>query len=329
MSVEKAGDGAEPTALGLVVHPSADVGDSVRTIIDWAANQSVRVVGRDRDVERLPPEVDTVPDDHFRAQIKGLVSLGGDGTMLGAMRLVVDRPVPVLGVNHGNLGFLVEVTPDTLVDALARLVSGDYTIESHGCLVAESSGARPLRTDVGFNDFILARHGRTGTVSIDLTLNDQQYGYYRGDAVVVSTPNGSTAYNYAAGGPIVSPSASAIVITPVAPMAGINRSVVLGAGDRVSLHVAPDSVPVAVNVDGTASTELAPGDVLSIRLDEDASQVVRLAAGTHSNRSRIKLSLLDLPLRRDQLLELIPESLRPNGSIQPIQEPADAGDAPR
>lgn len=329
MSVEKADDGTKPTALGLVVHPSADVRDSVRTIIDWAAGHSVPVIGRDQDADRLPPEVATVPDDQFRARIKGLVALGGDGTMLGAMRLVVDRPVPVLGVNHGNLGFLVEVTPATLENALARLVTDDYTIETHGCLVAECSSARPLTTDVGFNDFILARQGRTGTVSIDLTLNDQQYGYYRGDAVVVSTPNGSTAYNYAAGGPIVSPSASAIVITPVAPMAGINRSIVLGAGDRVSLRVAPDSVPVAVNVDGVASTELAPGDVLSLRLDEDAAQVVRLAAGTHANRSRIKLSLLDLPLRRDQLLELIPEELRPNGSVQPIQDRDDAEDARR
>ncbi|MFK3979746.1 NAD(+)/NADH kinase [Micromonospora sp. NPDC050397] len=326
--MEKA-DAAGPTALGLVVHPSADVRDSVRTITDWATSRSVPVIGRDQDAGRLPPEVATVPDDQFRARIKGLVSLGGDGTMLGAMRLVVDRPVPVLGVNHGNLGFLVEVTPATLEDALARLVADDYTIETHGCLVAECSSVRPLRTDVGFNDFILARQGRTGTVSIDLSLNDQQYGYYRGDAVVVSTPNGSTAYNYAAGGPIVSPSAAAIVITPVAPMAGINRSIVLGAGDRVSLHVAADSVPVAVNVDGTASAELAPGDVLSLRMDEDAAQVVRLAAGTHANRSRIKLSLLDLPLRRDQLLELIPEELRPNGSVQPIQDRADAEDAGR
>ena len=71
----------------------------------------------------------------------GIVALGGDGTMLGAMRLVVDRPVPVLGVNHGNLGFLVEVTPARLPAALARLATGDFTVEQHGCLVAEAAGS--------------------------------------------------------------------------------------------------------------------------------------------------------------------------------------------
>lgn len=323
MSAKKTGDGLSPTVLGLVVHPSADVSESVSTIIDWASTHSVRVVVRDHDADRLPPTVETVPDNLFRECVDGVVSLGGDGTMLGAMRLVVDRPVPVLGVNHGNLGFLVEVTPATLREALARLVEGDFTIETHGCLAAESTCRPPLRTDMGFNDIVMARNGRTGTVSIDLSVNDQRYGYYRGDAVVLATPSGSTAYNYSAGGPVLSPSASAIVITPVAPMAGINRSIVLGAGDRVSLHVAPDSVPVAVNVDGTSSAEFAPGDVLTVWLREDAAQVVRLAAGTHASRSRIKLSLLDLPVRRDQLLDLIPERLRQNGTVLPLLAPSD------
>jgi NAD+ kinase len=100
------------------------------------------------------------------------------------------------------------------------------------------------------------------------------------------------------------------VITPVAPMAGISRGVVLGASDRVSLTISTDSAPVAVDVDGTAAGELKPGDTLSAVLRVDAAQVVRFSADAHASRSRVKLSLLDLPLRRDQLLELIPESLR-------------------
>jgi NAD+ kinase len=167
-----------------------------------------------------------------------------------------------------------------------------------------------LVTRFGFNDIVLARLGRAGAVSVDLMVNDRRYGYYKCDAVVLATPYGSTAYNYAAGGPVLSPSAAAVVITPVAPMAGISRAVVLGAGDRVALVVAQDSAPVAVDVDGTAAGELQPGDVISAGLRVDAAQVVRLSAGTHASRSRVKLSLLDLPLRPDQLLELIPENLR-------------------
>jgi NAD+ kinase len=295
--------------LGLVLHPSRPVGDSIATIIRWAAGHGLAVLAREHDRHRVPAAVEVVGDAAFVGRVGAVVALGGDGTMLGAMRLVADRPVPVLGVNHGHLGFLVEVTPETLAPALEQLAAGDFTVESHGCLVAGVGGAEPA-TRFGFNDVVLARLGRTGAVSVDLTVNDLRYGYYRCDAVVVCTPAGSTAYNYAAGGPVVSPSAAATVITPVAPMAGISRAVVLGAGDRIQLSVAEDSAPVAVDIDGTASGELAAGDVVTAGLRVDAAQVVRLSAGVHASRSRIKLSLLDLPLRRDQLLELIPEELR-------------------
>ncbi|MEU4569856.1 NAD(+)/NADH kinase [Micromonospora sp. NPDC023956] len=312
MSGHTAGVTRNPT-VGLVVHPSRAVGDSVATILDWARTHAVRVVARDQDRDRIAQEVETVPDHRFVAQVDAVVALGGDGTMLGAMRLVVEHPVPVLGVNHGHLGFLVEITPDALEQALARMVGGDFTVESHSCLVADRADGEPLRTCSGFNDIVLAQQRRTGTVSIDLTVNDQPYGYYRCDALVVATPSGSTAYNYAAGGPVVSPSTRTMVITPVAPMAGIGRSVVLGADDRVSLRIATDGPPVDVDVDGTPSGELRPGRALTVRRREDAGRVVRFSASRHAKRSQLKLSLLDLPMRRDQLLELIPENLRPPG----------------
>jgi NAD+ kinase len=310
--------GAGVETFGLVLHPTKPVGESIATITTWARGHGSDVLARERDRPRVPDDVEVVSDADFVARVGGVVALGGDGTMLGAMRLVIDRPVPVLGVNHGNLGFLVEVYPQTLVPALAQLAAGDFTIESHGCVVAGTERIE-LATRFGFNDVVLGRLGRTA-LSVDLAVNDLQYGYYKCDALVISTPNGSTAYNYAAGGPVISPSAAATVITPVAPMAGISRAVVLGADDHVKLTVAEDSAPVGVDVDGTAAGELKSGDVLTAALRVDAAQVVRLSAGIHASRSRIKLSLLDLPLRRDQLLELIPENLRQGMARASLEE---------
>jgi NAD+ kinase len=312
--------GAGVNTFGLVLHPSTPVDESIRAVTAQAAEQSAVVLARERDRLRVPDDVDVVADEEFVRRVDGVVALGGDGTMLGAMRLVIDRPVPVLGVNHGNLGFLVEVTPATLGPALAQLAAGDFTIESHGCLVADADNAE-LETRFGFNDVVLARLGRAGAVSVDLAVNDLRYGYYKCDAVVISTAYGSTAYNYAAGGPVLSPSAAAIVITPVAPMAGIARAVVLGAGDDVELTVASDSAPVAVDIDGTAAGELKADDVLTARLRVDAAHVVRLSAGLHASRSRVRLSLLDLPLRQDQLLELIPENLRRGVARELMEDP--------
>ena len=306
--------------FGLVLHPRTPVDESVAAITAWVGEHSGAVVAREQDRLRVPPDVEVVADEDFVRRVDGVVALGGDGTMLGAMRLVIDRPVPVLGVNHGNLGFLVEVTPATLAPALAQLVAGDFTIESHSCVVADA-GSAELETRFGFNDVVLARLGRTGAVSVDLTVNSLRYGYYRCDAVVISTAHGSTAYNYAAGGPVLSPSVAATVMTPVAPMAGIARAIVLGASDHIELTVAADSAPVAVDIDGTAAGELKAGDVLTASLRVDAAQVVRLSAGLHASRSRIKLSLLDLPLRRDQLLELIPENLRRGIAREILEDP--------
>lgn len=296
--------------LGLVLHPTKPVSSSIDTITGWAATHGARVLAREQDRDRVPERVDVVGEAEFLDRVDGIVALGGDGTMLGAMRLVIDRPIPVLGVNHGNLGFLVEIEPRELAEALAQLAGGDFTVETHSCLVAEHGDSR-----FAFNDVALARLGRTGAVSADLMVNDLRYGYYRCDALVLSTPNGSTAYNYAAGGPVISPSAACMVITPVAPMSGISRAIVLGAGDRVTLTVADDSAPVALDVDGTDGGELKRGDVLTATLRLDAAHVVRLSAGAHASRSRIKLSLLDLPLRRDQILELIPAEMRERAEL--------------
>jgi NAD+ kinase len=310
----------EVKTLGLVLHPSKGVDESIAMITAWAREHSHVALAREQDRPRVPAEVEVVTDEEFVERVDGVVALGGNGTMLGAMRLVIDRPVPVLGVNHGSLGFLVEVTPPTLAPALAQLATGDFTIESHGCLIADA-GRADLKTKFGFNDVVLSRLGRTGAVSVDLSVNDLRYGYYKCDAVVISTANGSTAYNYAAGGPVLSPSVPATVITPVAPMAGVARAVVLGAGDHVRLSVASDSAPVAVDIDGTASGELTADDVLTAKLRVDAAQVVRLSAGLYARRNRVKLSLLDLPLRRDQLLELIPENLRRGIARASLEDP--------
>lgn len=290
--------------VGLVVHPSKPVQTSVRTICEHAWAHGARVIVRQSQAARVPG-VETVPDEEFAEQVDAVISLGGDGTMLGALRLVVTRPVPVLGVNHGNLGFLVEVLPEHLQAALDQLLREEFTIEPHSCL----DTVEPAGLDAAFNDVVLTRLGR-GAVSVDLTVNGQQFGYYRCDALVVATPTGSTAYNYAAGGPVVSPSAPAMVVTPVAPMAGVARPVVLGPNDDVRLHVASDSATVGIEVDGTEAGRLAPDQALRARLRQDAARIVRLAAGTHASRSRVKLSLLDLPLRPDQLLDLIPEHVR-------------------
>ena len=121
--------------LGLVLHPRRDPTPVVEKLTSWARSHGKQVIVDARDAARLPDGVEPVSEAQLVDEAEALISLGGDGTMLGALRLVAGRPVPILGVNLGSLGFLVEVEPHELDAALDRLETGDYTIEEHSAAV--------------------------------------------------------------------------------------------------------------------------------------------------------------------------------------------------
>ncbi|MGW5667243.1 NAD(+)/NADH kinase [Micromonospora sp. NPDC003776] len=292
--------------FGLVLHPTRDVAEVVGIIERWAAQHGKTLAVRAEDRHRVPPSVQLVPADQLAARSDALISIGGDGTMLGALRSAIRDPKPVLGVHLGRLGFLVEVEPPELPRALERLVMHDFTVESHACLACDVCGDDV----VAFNDIALVRHPGAGFVTATLAVDGQRYGYYRCDALVVSTPTGSTAYSYAAGGPLISPATQAVVVTPSAPMAGISRSVVLSPDETVHLELRPDSAPVAVEMDGLVIREAATEGAVHVRYVRDAGLVVRLDPRRYQERNQLKLSLLDLPLLPDQLRELLPDGLR-------------------
>ncbi|TKK90385.1 NAD(+)/NADH kinase [Herbidospora galbida] len=294
-------DSGQPHVIGLVAHPRNPVAASVALIREFASARGATLIAPAADAARLGPDVGGVSAVEFAERATAVVSLGGDGTMLGAMRLVVGRGTPVLGVNHGNLGFLVEVSPAELPAALDRLTKGDFMLEPHSCLMADGA--------VAFNDLVVTGARQWATVNVDLSVHGIQHGYYRCDAVVACTPTGSTAYNYAAGGPVLSPSVPAVALTPVAPMTGIDRTVVFGSDDDMRLTNRSEE-PARVLLDGVHTRDLAPSDGLGVRLHKEAVNLVRFDAAAHAQKTRVKLSLLDLPLRPDQLLELVPEELR-------------------
>lgn len=294
-------------AVGLVVHPYSDVAGSAARALRWGGEHEIAVLGRATDRERIGAGPEYLDDDEFVARADGVLSLGGDGTMLGALRLVAARAVPVVGINHGHLGFLTEVEPSELESTLDRLVAGDYSVESRGALRLDGADGTSL---IAFNDMVLRAGTRGATTAVDLDVAGEHFGHYRADALVVSTPSGSTAYNYAAGGPVVSPSLHAVVVTPVAPMSGISRPVVLGPDETIVLTLLPDASAAVLEADGAERHDVPAGSAVRVDYLPDAARIVRLDAARHARRSRVKLSLLDLPLRPDQLLELVPAHLR-------------------
>jgi NAD+ kinase len=136
--------------LGLVLHPRSDPTPVIDKITSWARLHGKQVIADARDAARLPCDLEAVSQAELVDQAEALISLGGDGTMLGALRLVAHRPVPVLGVNLGNLGFLVEVEPNELDAALDRLERGDYSIEEHsGAVLTDGRDESVAFNDIG------------------------------------------------------------------------------------------------------------------------------------------------------------------------------------
>jgi NAD+ kinase len=291
--------------MGLVVHPYRDSSAAVARIAAWTGSRGVDLVAARDDVARLGlTGVTALPAEELAGTCDGIIALGGDGTILGAMRLVSARPVPVLGVNLGHLGFLAEVEGRELDEALTAMAEERVTTESRGCLVVRQRDWEWL----AFNDAVLARVPGEGMVRATLAVGGRTYGHFRCDAVILATAMGSTAYNYAAGGPVVSPGVEGILVTPAAPMSGINRTVVLAPADSLTLSLTGGAP--AMELDGVLGGRLREGDEIAVSYRPDAGKLVRIQGSQAAARSRVKLSLLDLPFLPGELIELLPAELR-------------------
>lgn len=257
-------------------------------MLDWAAGRDIEILGITDEIARLRCAAVPVAPEELGRRSDLVVSLGGDGTMLRAMRLAAGH-APVLGVNLGKLGFLAEVDVPDLPAALSAIDAREFTIEPR-LAVNAVVGARSI---TAFNDVAVVRVPGDHSAVVSVRVDDQPFVSYAADAVIVATPTGSTAYSFSAGGPIIGPTVEALLVTPAAPHSAFNRGVVLSVHDRVTLHILPGSGRLAVEVDGQVGGYVSPGDRIDLGAQPGAARVVRLGMTTFYERARRKLRLVD------------------------------------
>ena len=275
--------------VGLVLHPERDCGGAVASILDWADRRGIQVLGIDTEISRLACSADPVTPDELRRRADLLVSLGGDGTMLRAMRLADRQRFPVLGVNLGKLGFLAEVDVADLADALSAIDEHKFTAEPR--LAVDAVIGDVIIT--AFNDVAFVRFPGQKTAEVAVRAAGHPFVSYAADAIVVATPTGSTAYSFSAGGPIVSPAVEALLVTPVAPHSAYNRGLVMSCEDQLALDILAGSGRLAVEADGNLAANVEPGDRIDLIPRPGAARVVRLGRTTFYERARRKLRLTD------------------------------------
>jgi NAD+ kinase len=282
---------APPRRLSLVLHPQRPVGAALDLVIRWAHRHGVVLAGADD--RRLPAEVKRRDEDDLALDCDLVLALGGDGTMLGAMRLAAPRGVPVLGANLGRLGYLTEVDGKHLPEALEAVAGGAFAVEERFALCATWRDDGRLGERVVYNDVVLTRlHGR-GQAALGLSVDGQLLVRYASDGVIAATPSGSTAYSFSAGGPIVSPQTRAMIVTPDAPSGLFNRAFVLGDDERLGIDVLPSGAPMALEVDGRLVAEVEPGWSMEVAPNPWPALVVRLGAAGFAERARRKLGITD------------------------------------
>jgi len=274
--------------VGLVLHPARDCVSAMETVTGWAHARNVEILGLAGEVERIDGHAAVVDAAYLAERADLIVSMGGDGTMLRAMRLSMGSGSPVLGVNLGRLGFLAEVDIPELAGALSAIDEHRFTVETRSGVRAAFTG----QDAAAFNDIALVRiPGSGASAAVELTVEGHSFVRYAADAVIVATPTGSTAYSFSAGGPIVSPRAEGLLVTPVAPHSAFNRALFLSSGERLALTVLAASGELAVEADGRVVGHLCPGDTVDLTLLPAAAKVVRLGLTTFYQRAQRRLRL--------------------------------------
>lgn len=221
----------------------------------------------------------TADDASLRKRVKDsefdlVVALGGDGTMLRVSRLCAPYNVPILGINMGRLGFLMQFEREQWRSAMEQLLKGDYWLENRMMIRAEHERAgKPLGNWHALNEVVVCRTAAVRPVRVSASVDGMQLTNYVADGLIAATPTGSTAYALAAGGPILPPELRNILLVPIAPHLSIDRAVVLSEGTSVSITLrGGDAV---LSVDGQTPVGLAEEDVVDVRAGEYAAQFVR------------------------------------------------------
>jgi len=202
-----------------------------------------------------------------------LVCVGGDGTMLWAARTAIPRPVPILGVNMGRLGFLTEFTPEEALEKLPAVLEGAGRLEERTMLAVATSTGESYHA---LNDAVVGRHTVGRPVYVEASVDGRRLAFYRADAVLVATATGSTAYSFSAGGPILYPESRDLLLTPVAPHLMSGQSLVLPPQVVIELRVDVDH-EAALSVDGQEYHLLRSGDVVTVTRSPHVARFLRFS----------------------------------------------------
>lgn len=265
------------SSLGLAVHRfRPDALAVARSVAEWASQRGMSVVADESDLASIDSPLVIAGEV---ADVDVLVSVGGDGTMLRAVRSLNGANIPIVGVNLGMLGYLANVEQESILDALSAWHAGKLGVDFHfdDRMLLEvniwTNGARKASV-LALNEVVIEKKEAGHTVRLGVDIDKAPFTTYAADGLIIATPTGSTAYSMSARGPILSPRLRALLMTPVSPHMLFDRSMVLDPSEAVRVEVLGHR-EVNVATDGGLVHSLRPGDVIEIRAANEVARFMR------------------------------------------------------
>ena len=248
--------------------------DTLTRLHDFLIEKNYQVVTLNNSAKYI--DIKPSKEEEFCDIVDVVIVVGGDGTLLKAGRLLADKDVPVIGINLGRLGFLVDVSPDMITEQLTPILAGESIAETRSLLHAEAfREEQSLGSSMAFNDVVLHARDDVRMIEFDTHIDDAFVNTQRADGMVVATPTGSTAYALSSGGPILHPSLDALVLVPISPHTLSNRPIVISNKSMISITMGESrDVGARVSFDGQANIHLKSGDKLVIKQQEHTLQLL-------------------------------------------------------
>lgn len=260
-------------------------------LIEWLANHQVQAVVPLSDARALGQEGAGLSEDELMKNADLVVVLGGDGTILRAVRLLKGREVPVLGVNLGTFGFLAEVETAQLIDSVERIIVGEFGVEKRMMLNCEIVSGKAKTKHNALNEIFVGRGNGQRLLEFDVKINNRFFNRISCDGLILASPTGSTAYALSAGGPLVSPANQLIILVPVCPHSLFNRSLILEKTDTVEIAPTERVLKASVACDGIYIWGNKPFDYVKVISAQEKVNLVKFGQRDFYSILRKKLQI--------------------------------------
>lgn len=245
-------------------------------LLIWAKERPARILMPPIEAKALGHAEFAQDTSRWPTEVRACIVLGGDGTFLSAAEAVAPRGIPLIGVNLGRLGFFSELEQDQVVRGLTQLLDGPSQIDERMMLQAQLVGPGGIGEQfLALNDVVVSKGPLARLVHVEVQVDGQQVDTYPADGLIVATPTGSTAYSLSAGGPVITPNLSSILVTPICAHSLHARPLVISPTSELRVRLVGLQGDTLITIDGQRGRRLQPGDVLAVKRSAHTARLLR------------------------------------------------------